>query len=147
MPARTPKTTQTLIPLKGQDNFMRLMRTKPLASWQNCRIHGAKVDSGVILGQIVLGQIIPKKLFPLAVDRNRARRIARAHARELATQLKPIENVQVLLRLSPTKKTPQTTKNAQRHAVKPPLENPHTRCFANALRATLNQAIQRLHSA
>lgn len=134
---------------------MRLMRTKPLASWQNCRIHGAQmdntatlneVDSGVVLGQIVLGQIIPKKLFPLAVDRNRVRRIARAHARELATQLKPIENIQVLLRLSPTKKTPQTTKNTQRHAVKPPLENPHTQCFANALRATLNQAIQRLHS-
>jgi ribonuclease P protein component len=144
--ARKPKRVEAL---KGPENFVYLLRSRPLASWQSKKVYASLVatqnETNVLNtnARIQLGQIVPKKLFPLAVDRNRVRRLARAQAQALAATLNSATTIQILLKLSPTKKVPGVPKNAQ---TAPP-QNPHTRAFSIELRASMTQAVERISSA
>jgi ribonuclease P protein component len=81
-------------PLKGADSFSVLMRTKPLAVWGACLVHALvkqenplSSNTNINNSNIELGLIVPKKVYALAVDRNRIRRVLRAHCLELAQGL------------------------------------------------------------
>ena len=95
-----------IIPLCGANHFAQLMRTKPQAVWQNLLIHVVRATQQQTHANtsptFALGLIIPKKVFPHAVDRNRVRRVVRAHARSLVkTTLidsPPHEQLQLLVR-------------------------------------------------
>jgi ribonuclease P protein component len=146
-----PEANQThkrVKPLKGQTNFVQLMRGRPLASWQSNKVYASlasnqsDVEPTTTNTRILLGQIVPKKLFPLAVDRNRVRRLARAQAQALVATICPTETIQMLLKLSPVKKMPGASKNS----VSSPVQNPHSRVFSNALRASMTQAVQRINT-
>lgn len=158
--------TQKLSALKGTQNFMQLMAFKPLASLQNVSIHAtyATVNQNTKSTTepapfIRLGQIVPKKLFPLAVDRNRVRRLVRAHIRGLVQTANADQNqsglpppsLSVLVRLKPHKSNKksksainETSKNAIKIGFLQAENNPQSRRFALALRTTIDQAMHSL---
>ncbi|MEY3996852.1 MAG: Ribonuclease [Pseudomonadota bacterium] len=78
-----PKQLQALL---GETHFSDLMRTKPLARTDAYFLHikitplQDKLNEKLKVNPTVyLGIIVPKKAYPLAVDRNRIRRLLRAH--------------------------------------------------------------------
>lgn len=141
-PTAKPLRALQLLSLKGQERFTHLLRSRPLASWKNIRVYATKTQADLEAqpkGNVFLGQIIPKKQFALAVDRNRVRRIARAHLRESARSSAEL-SLDVLLKINIEKRikggTPAEVPNAD--------QNPHSKRFSRALRSTIDQAVSRL---
>lgn len=73
-----------LVPLQGAKHFSDLMRLRPLAHFGTCTMYAQwstlPNDNLLKTPVIELGQVVPKKAYPLAVDRNRVRRLLRAHS-------------------------------------------------------------------
>ncbi len=164
-----------IVPLRGTAQFSALMRTKPLARWENALIHvrvlhvsETQTDALQISAQqtrktplsvtnpcIYLGQVVPKKVFPLAVDRNRVRRILRAYCLAIVTSNKGFSGAyQVLFRLkpldksqqknkqiSPKTKSPEPTKASAAHLL--PTSNPQSQVFSAQIFALLEQALRK----
>ena len=121
------KTKLTVTPLRGQDAFAKLIQKRPSADWDLCFIHVLLRQKDVLdkvafentflidsKSSCELGLIVPKKRFPLAVDRNRIRRVCKSQLKmqwpTLATTLvgdstEPF-TLQVLIRFKTPKKTP-----------------------------------------
>lgn len=139
MPVNKKKVvSKTVFPLKGQTVFNELIRTKPLATVGSCLIHARVKKTGANLAAASLGfdlgLIVPKKMYALAVDRNRVRRVLRAQCRQIAQQ-GPLD-IQLLFRI----KAPVKIKGVPT----PMPENPHSAVFTQQIKHALNKAVKAL---
>ncbi len=156
-----PKQLQALL---GENHFSDLIRTKPLArtdayffhikltSLQDKSKEDVKVNPTVYLGIIA-----SKKAYPLAVDRNRIRRVLRTHC---VTYLVPLNqliatknsdnleasnvphSIRCLFRVKNLPKQKTLIKNQLiRHQS---YLNPHSAAFTQCMRAMFEQAVQQL---
>jgi ribonuclease P protein component len=155
-----------LVPLRGAAQFSSLMRQKPQASWDLCLVHACANVHGYERGlnnepdlfssppsnadhhvdhliQCQVGQIIPKKAYKHAVDRNRVRRLVRAHSlstlREYGALETPthITNIQLLFRVKAIDKKTRAAGLIQQ-------ANPHTQAFSDAVLAGIQLAFKRV---
>lgn len=145
--------TPQVVPLKGQENFSSLMRTKPLVAHGDYLVHAQPMSEQYfakktitsrtrstiehcletpptcldknhigrqqqVHAKVLLGLIVPKKCYPLAVDRNRVRRVLRAQTLLLARTLH--QPIMLLFRVRAAKKGINKTA----------LFNPHSAAFA-----------------
>jgi RNase P protein component len=110
------------------------MRTRPLAAWDACLVH-AQANHAQTPPRLELGLIVPKKAYPLAVDRNRIRRVLRAQCFLLAQAL-PC-TVQLLFRIKTAKKGEK--KNALAF-------NPHNLEFSAAVKQGLEKTLTALNA-
>jgi ribonuclease P protein component len=142
MQNQTPRTTlprKKIIPLKGVESFSALMRTRPVAAWDQCMVHVlTKVDAhSQPQASIELGLIVPKKAYVLAVDRNRIRRVLRAQCLERSHTL-PC-SVQVLFRIKANAKKGKQNKDPIHSELFN--NNPHSAQFAAAIKQGLDKAL------
>jgi ribonuclease P protein component len=141
------KSANQLVPLKGSDNFSRLMYTKPRSAWGQCLVHAIATQKTSLENQakaspqMALGLIVPKKAYALAVDRNRIRRVLRAHSFNLIKEL-PFP-IQVLFRIKSTLKKGSPKKKALTHEAFVAV-NPHSAAFSLAVQDGLSKAISAL---
>jgi ribonuclease P protein component len=91
--------------------------------------------------QMALGLIVPKKAYALAVDRNRIRRVLRAHSFNLIKDL-PFP-IQVLFRIKSKPKKGVPKKNVLTHEAFVAV-NPHSAAFSQAVQVGLSKAISAL---
>lgn len=149
-----------VVPLRGTERFSRLMRQRPIVSWGLFAIHAdiaprpetASSAPALIVAAdaehalVCLGQIIPKKTYKHAVDRNRVRRLVRAHGLDAIQASRTTMcdqsavHIDVLFRVkTSSKKT--GSKNPQTAGLDAPV-NPHTQVFSQALKAGIKDAIE-----
>jgi ribonuclease P protein component len=139
--------------LRGERAYGELLRSKPRFSNEQFFVHLNAANSRsplpidaappelrktrrpVSQAALILGLIVPKKRYTLAVDRNRVKRIARAHARQLAMQ--PLEQPQAMLVRIKSRK-----KGATASAASLAQQNPHSAAFAKQLRGAMSSALQ-----
>jgi ribonuclease P protein component len=129
----------TIAPLKGEASFSALMRTKPLVAWDTCMLHALAVtpptddDTQQSLKPCIsLGLIVPKKVYALAVDRNRVRRVLRAQSQHIAADLN--FSIHILFRF-------RSSKKGEKKSTPP---NPHSAAFNAAVRQGLTQMVTQL---
>lgn len=76
-----------------------LLASKPVFNQGGLLVHSAAVSSANAKPKAQISCLVPKKVLPSAVARNRAKRVARALAKELSTPTQ----VQVLVRFKASK--------------------------------------------
>jgi ribonuclease P protein component len=149
-------------PLLGEQHFSALMRSKPLARYEAYLLHAQiipkQLNSELIKSgsgfTVSLGMVIPKKAYVLAVDRNRIRRVLRAHCalgfNNFEHDVHCLFRVKILPKNKKNVKATTTAKLAVTGNIatnmSPNLDylNPHSRAFSQCVHSLITQAIQRL---
>ncbi|MEN9911729.1 MAG: Ribonuclease [Pseudomonadota bacterium] len=161
-----PKQLQALL---GETYFSDLIRTKPLARTDayffHIKITSLEEDKDELKKQfkanptVYLGIIASKKAYPLAVDRNRIRRVLRAYCTMYLVPLVQLiitkdhildpsvasnipHNIRCLFRIKNLPKQKTLFKNQLiRHQS---YLNPHSAAFSQCMRAMFEQTVQQL---
>ena len=156
----------SFMPLRGSFEFQKLMNTRPASTASQYHVHIAtpiskpatsKPATSPKIDAVYLGLIVPKKRYPLAVDRNRVRRVCRALTRaaiqtaeqttkQIAKQeyfarsnnTAQLNNIAILFRFKPSKRD---KKQAVGLAIEPAVNNPHSKFFAAHLKMHLTNAL------
>jgi ribonuclease P protein component len=156
-----PKHSKLLQPLLGKHSFSELIRSKPLAHTEAYAIHLSIFSKEKLIRNdqqtnlpIFLGIIAPKKSYPLAVDRNRVRRVLRAQSVLQLSNLEQLlkapladvnrqHQIHCLFRIKQLSKQSSALKKGLMLSHQAYL-NPHSIEFSDCVQGLLKQAAQQL---